>query len=82
MSKLKLTPFARLILFLVIFIPAGYFGYQYATTGKLLSASDSIPKTKIANKSKERTDCEELLLLKDREIEVLKNRIAEIERKN
>jgi len=82
MAKTKLTPFARLFLFLIVFIPLGYFGFKYFTGEANFTGLSNSSTTQSKPSANTKSDCDELLLLKDREIEVLKNRIKEIEDNN
>lgn len=85
--KYKLTPFARLFLFLLIFLPVSYYGYKiYNGEMNVQDIRDKIERTSKTEKTTtpknmSNAQCEEIIKLKDREIEILKNRIDVLEGK-
>jgi len=82
MAKTKLTPFARLFLFLLVFIPLGYFGFKYMSGEGIIPEMKNSTKTQSKPAATNQSQCDELLLLKDREIEVLKERIKQMQEGN
>lgn len=93
-QKYKLTGFARLVIFLIFFLPIAYFGTKiYKGEMTFADISDfvqdkveSVSKDEIPTKTPEtsyeipETDCETLLKERDREIKLLKRRIATLEK--
>jgi hypothetical protein len=91
-QRYKLTGFARLVIFLIIFLPIAYFGtkiYQGDMTfgdiqnyveEKLDSKSSAENKAQTYTPPSNTSDCETMLKARDREIQLLKRRIATLEK--
>ncbi len=86
--KHKLTGCARFIIFLLIFAPIAYL------VGSYINGEDGIEKAKnilglgeektrqIEQKSSKESDLNEIIKMKDQEIELLKKKIEELETQN
>ena len=84
--KYKLTPFARFLFFLIFFLPISYVGLKIYNGEMTLNDLENLlksdgPTDDSASTIEQGPDnsCDALLKLKDREIEVLKRRIVELE---
>ena len=91
-QRYKLTGFARLVIFLIFFLPIAYFGtkiYQGDMTfgdiqnyveEKLESKSSPSNEAETYTPESNTENCEILLKAKEREIQLLKRRIATLEK--
>ena len=83
-KKYTLTPFARLFLFLMFFVPIGFFGYKIYN-GEM-TVQDLINKLKFESKADatsinndDNETCQKLLDAKDKEIKELKEQLKQFE---
>ena len=91
-QQYKLTGFARLVIFLIFFLPIAYFGTKIYQGDMTFGDIQNYVEDKIESKSSPSNeaetytpetssgDCETLLKAKEREIQLLKRRIATLEK--
>ncbi len=87
-KKYKMTGFARFLIFLLIFTPIAYFGASYyngedpvAKIKEVLKIDDhAIVEPYQRDQQINNSDFQETISLKDQEIAILRERIAELEK--
>jgi hypothetical protein len=84
-QRYRLTGFARFVIFMLFFVPFAYVGLtltggESALAEKIKGLKDKImtPKKEIVVESSDK-DCDEIIKLKEKEIELLRARIKKLE---
>jgi len=85
-QKYRLTGFARFILFLAFFVPVSYFGITIFNGEQAFKESITALKDKLLAPKTEKiventpTNCDEIIRLKEKEIEILRAQVQELQR--